>query len=309
MPKLSVLICTRNRGEKIRNAVDSILANSFTDYELIIVDQSTDGRTAAAISQYTDPRIKYIRSDTVGLSRSRNIAIRKSSAEILVFTDDDCICDKEWLAAIHAEFEKDQSIMGVYGRVLPYGCGEKNFTCPCLIESMDRRVVGRPVVPYQFLGHGNNMSFRKDVFRKVDLYVESLGAGTWMKAGEDTDMIYRALRTRMKFLYSPEPVVHHDNWVSAERLEELQCGYTKSGVAIFSKYALQGDCTAAKHLVEQAVFFTRYLLGRLKRLNRDKKVAFAFKWSGAYLLGLCLGVLYVFVPAPKLDKLHSIVKK
>ncbi|MEA2809889.1 MAG: hypothetical protein QOJ17_4030, partial [Rhodospirillaceae bacterium] len=41
-PTLSVLICTRNRADKLKRAVDSVLANSFTDFELIVVDQSTD---------------------------------------------------------------------------------------------------------------------------------------------------------------------------------------------------------------------------------------------------------------------------
>jgi glycosyltransferase involved in cell wall biosynthesis len=308
MPKLSVLLCTRNRGEKIRNAVDSILANSFSDYELIIVDQSSDGRTAAVMSQYADQRIRYIATDTVGLSRSRNIAIRESSSEIIVFTDDDCICDKGWLASIHTEFEKDPLLMGVYGRVLPYGAGREDLTCPCVIESRERRVVNKPVVPYEFLGHGNNMSFRKTVFRELGLYIESLGAGTWMKAGEDTEVIYRALRKGMKFIYSPEPVVYHDNWVTSQRMQQLQYGYTKAGAAIFIKYALRGDRTAAKHIISRGVFLLRHLLGRLKRLNRDKNLGFAFKWSGSYVLGLCTGVIYLFVPSPKLNSLSTRTK-
>ncbi|MGD9885466.1 MAG: glycosyltransferase family A protein, partial [Reyranella sp.] len=40
-----MLICTRNRPLKLRRAVESVLANTFTDFELIVVDQSTDGAT------------------------------------------------------------------------------------------------------------------------------------------------------------------------------------------------------------------------------------------------------------------------
>jgi glycosyltransferase involved in cell wall biosynthesis len=118
MPEISVLLCTRNRGDKIKNAVDSILENSYENFELIIVDQSSDDKTKTAIETYSDPRIRYIRSQTVGLSRSRNIAIRESLSEIVGFTDDDCIVDREWLASIMTEFEGDSSVMGVYGRVL-----------------------------------------------------------------------------------------------------------------------------------------------------------------------------------------------
>ena len=75
MPEVSVLLCTRNRGDRIINAVDSILENSFENFELIVVDQSSDDKTKTVLEKYSDPRIRYIRSHTVGLSRSRNIAI------------------------------------------------------------------------------------------------------------------------------------------------------------------------------------------------------------------------------------------
>ena len=118
-PILSVLICTRNRADKLKRAVDSVLANSFTNYELIVVDQSTDGRTAAALATIDDDRLRYIHTDTVGVAKSRNIAVRESRAEIVVYTDDDCVCHGEWLASIYAEFQNDPSVEAVYGRVVP----------------------------------------------------------------------------------------------------------------------------------------------------------------------------------------------
>ena len=109
-PILSVLICTRNRADKLKRAVDSVLANSFTNYELIVVDQSTDGGTAAALATLDDERLRYIHTDTVGVAKSRNIAVRESRAEIVVYTDDDCVCHNQWLASIHAEFESDPTV-------------------------------------------------------------------------------------------------------------------------------------------------------------------------------------------------------
>ncbi len=81
-----------------------MLANSFTNYELIVVDQCTDSRTAAALATINDNRLHYIHTDTVGVAKSRNIAVRESRAEIVVYTDDDCVCHGEWLASIYAEF-------------------------------------------------------------------------------------------------------------------------------------------------------------------------------------------------------------
>src|SRR5260370_12175819 len=76
VPALSVLICTRNRMQKARRAVDSVLANSFSDFELIIVDQSSDRSTQHALANVHDRRLRYIRTDTIGVAISRNIAVR-----------------------------------------------------------------------------------------------------------------------------------------------------------------------------------------------------------------------------------------
>jgi glycosyltransferase involved in cell wall biosynthesis len=298
MPLLSVLLCTRNRGEKVRNAVDSILGNSFTDFELVVIDQSTDIKTKSVMETYSDSRIRYMHTDTVGLSRSRNIAIRASKAEIIVFTDDDCICDNEWLAAIASEYKSDPSLMGVYGRVLPYGKEPEGMICHCLIDSMERITVDSAVVPYGILGHGNNMSFRKDVFRRIGLYIESLGAGTWMKGGEDTDLIYRALRAKMKFAYSPKPLVYHDNWMLLARASELEHGYILAAIAVFVKYALHLDFKALKHISERGAEILKRIFYHLKRRNKNElELAFVrLKW---FVIGLVMGVKYFWVLPPK----------
>jgi glycosyltransferase involved in cell wall biosynthesis len=80
-PILSVAICTRIRADKLKRAVDSVLANSFADFELFVVDQSTDGKTAAALAMTVDDsRLRYIPTNTVGVAKSRNIAARESRA-------------------------------------------------------------------------------------------------------------------------------------------------------------------------------------------------------------------------------------
>src|SRR5215208_6381667 len=92
-PDVSVLICTRNRSEKLRRAVASVLANSASNFELVVVDQSTDRLTAEVMATFGDERIRYFQTPTVGLAISRNIAVRAARADTVVFTDDDCVCD------------------------------------------------------------------------------------------------------------------------------------------------------------------------------------------------------------------------
>jgi len=80
IPAISILVCTRNRFDVFRACVESILKNRFTDYELVLVDQSDGNESARFISSLVDDRIVFISTETRGLSRSRNLAILKSRA-------------------------------------------------------------------------------------------------------------------------------------------------------------------------------------------------------------------------------------
>lgn len=258
-PALSVLICTRNRAAKARRGVVSVLANSFADFELIVVDQSTDHATRDALSTIDDRRLRYVATDTVGVAISRNIAIREAQADIVVFTDDDCVCDRHWLEAVRAEFAADPETLGVYGRVLPYGQhGEDGWNCvnrsddqvcPALNLSTTRLVVDRPAIPHLTLGGGNNMSFRKKAFQRVGLFNEILGPGSRIGTGEDTEFSYRLLFNRCRLVYSPAPLVEHDNWLDRGQFVKMMRVAMRAQAAVFLAYALRFDTLAAMHLL------------------------------------------------------------
>jgi glycosyltransferase involved in cell wall biosynthesis len=103
---ISVLLCTRNRPAKLHRAIESILGNSYRDFELVVVDQSTDGESRTRVESFRDPRLVYVSTTTVGLSRARNLAIQVARWDVVVFTDDDCICHPNWLSSIIAEYER-----------------------------------------------------------------------------------------------------------------------------------------------------------------------------------------------------------
>jgi glycosyltransferase involved in cell wall biosynthesis len=288
-PTLSVLICTRNRADKLKRAVESVLSNSFTDYELIVVDQSTDGKTAATLATLNEDRLRYIATNTVGLSKSRNIAARNSRAEILVYTDDDCVCDREWLASIYAEFAAAPDVAGVYGRVIPYGRHD-GMICPCINESTERLVLDGPAIPHLSLGGGNNMAFRKSVFRKVGLFEESLGAGTKLNHAEDTEFSFRVLWHRYKIVYTPMALVQHDKWLSRPQFAELMKGAVRGLALVFFSYALRFDRIASVQLLKTGF----YLFGNRMAIG-SAPVGLMY-----FAHGLALGPLYRIKQPPRL---------
>ncbi len=299
-PSLSVLICTRNRAQKVQRAVASVLANSFTDIELVVVDQSTDNATREAVAAVADGRVRYIHTDTVGVAISRNIAIREAAADIVVFTDDDCICDRHWLQAIWAEFSADPQALGVYGRVVPYGKSgsttwdciseDGEMICPAVIQSTTRRVIDRPAIPHLVLGGGNNMSFRKEAFRRVGLFNEMLGPGSRIGTGEDTEFSYRLLCGHCRLVYSPHPLVEHDNWMERSQFVHHMKVAMRVQAGVFTAYALRLDRLSVTHLLRTAW----YLAG--DRMGIGSAAAGLFHFA----TGLPWGVKLRLTPPPRL---------
>jgi glycosyltransferase involved in cell wall biosynthesis len=91
MIKISVIVPTYNRERFVVKALDSVLNQSFTDYEIIVIDDgSTDG-TRKALEAYLN-KIKYIYQDNSGASAARNAGVKAANGEWLAFLDS----DDEW---------------------------------------------------------------------------------------------------------------------------------------------------------------------------------------------------------------------
>jgi len=89
MPKVSIIIPTYNRGVLLHKAIDSVLAQTFSDYELIIVDDgSTDG-TRDVVARYGSGKIRYIFQENKGKSAARNLGIKLADGEYIAFLDSD----------------------------------------------------------------------------------------------------------------------------------------------------------------------------------------------------------------------------
>lgn len=93
-PKVSVVIPTYNRANLLSRTVQSVLAQTFADYEIIIIDDCSKDNTQTVISKFDDLRIRPIRHDrNKGASAARNTGIRNAWGEYIAFLDD----DDEWL--------------------------------------------------------------------------------------------------------------------------------------------------------------------------------------------------------------------
>lgn len=96
-PLVSVVIPTYNRSALVAKAVDSVLNQQFTDYEIIVVDDGSADDTKETLNKYGD-RIKYIYQDNSGVSAARNTGIAASRGKWLAFLDSDDEWKPDYLA-------------------------------------------------------------------------------------------------------------------------------------------------------------------------------------------------------------------
>ncbi|MFZ0429564.1 MAG: glycosyltransferase [Acidobacteriota bacterium] len=86
---VSIVIPTFNRVSRVQEAVESVRAQSYRDWELLVIDDGSEDGTEAAIRSIEDSRVRYVRVSHGGVSRARNIGIRLSRFPWICFLDSD----------------------------------------------------------------------------------------------------------------------------------------------------------------------------------------------------------------------------
>ena len=92
MKKVTIIIPAYNAAPFIERAINSVLSQTYTDYEIVIIDDGSTDNTKETLLKYQN-RIKYIYQENQGVAIARNTAILNTSSEFLAFLDS----DDEWL--------------------------------------------------------------------------------------------------------------------------------------------------------------------------------------------------------------------
>jgi len=228
--KTSYIICTRNRIEDIKRLFETIKIQTYIPDEILIIDSSDNDQTESFINEIRDTvasKIHYHHS-VPGLTLQRNIGISKATGDIIFFTDDDGILDKNYFAEKMKCYE-DDSVMGV-------GARETNYVVKSRVSSFLRKMFllsradGRGKMQlsgYPAYMHMSNKdqiaeteilggfcSYRRKVFDDFK-YDENLSGYAYM---EDVDFSYRVSR-KYRLLYNPHSQLYH-NMSTTERINQ-----------------------------------------------------------------------------------------
>jgi GT2 family glycosyltransferase len=273
-PRVSIIVCTRDRPEELVRCLASFRTQTRRPDEVIVVDNaSTDERTREAA---VAAGVLYVRENRPGLDFARNAGIRRSTGNIIVYTDDDVILHPRWLERITAAFD-EPGVLAVTGLVLP---AELRTPAQQLFERLwgfgrgfDRIDFGHEFYertrsrgcPAWEIGAGANMAFRREAFERVGLFDERLGAGA-AGCSDDSEMWYRLLAAGWTCRYEPSAVVFHYHRSSLEGLARQIRAYMRGHVAaLLIQYERSGERgNLRRAFLSLPRYYLRLLAGRLR---------------------------------------------
>jgi len=248
MPKVSVIIPTYNCGQYICEAIDSVLAQTYKDIEIIIVDDGSSDNTKNVVLMYKD-KIKYIYQNNKGEAGARNRGIKEAQGEFIAFIDADDI----WL---ENKLEKQMEIISNMSADLVH--------CRMYVMENNKIVEGKikPTKPaitfYDLLLGGKSLLMtivvKKACFDKIGLFDESI------KLATDYDMWLRfSLKYKISFIDEPLAIYRrHSNQLSSEDNNKK---FKEYGIAICKKLIAYPE--SPRKLIKKKLSCEYYLLGKI----------------------------------------------
>jgi len=238
-PSVSVVVCTRDRPERLRRCLSSLTRLCRKAHEILVVDNAPrSDATQRVVAEFPD--VRYFREPRGGLDAARNSGICHTSGEMVAFTDDDAVVHPDWIVRIQQGFE-DPKVMAVTGLVLPaeleteaqylfetqWGFG-RGYLSRSFGKQFLQRARSRGASVWE-IGAGANMAFRRKVFDKVGLFDERLDVGAAGCSG-DSEMWHRILAQGWTCRYEPTAIVYHYHRRDMEALHHQIYNYMRGHV-------------------------------------------------------------------------------
>lgn len=114
-PLISVVLATRDRPEALRNAIASVVAQRYRNWELIVVDDGTAPETREVVERAGGGRLQLVEGPRRGLSAARNAGLESIAGEIVCYCDDDNVMHPGWLHAVAHVFAERADVEVAYG--------------------------------------------------------------------------------------------------------------------------------------------------------------------------------------------------
>lgn len=256
MSEITVVVPVFNREKYLTRMIDSILSQSYKDFDLILVDDGSTDRTPEICDSYAekDSRVTVIHKENGGVSSARNAGIEKATGRYLMFADSDDILDNEILKKLYTEAEEggiDLVICGIKMQTIRDGkvkC-EKNYlmkagrmTVKELLESQDidyslicvsspcARLFRTDIIKENNVRFDTSISLGEDRLFNIDYLmhcstVSGSGKSLYYYIREDADSLFTRYNSDIyniyKKIYNRERLIYEKNDCDSQTMTRL----------------------------------------------------------------------------------------
>ena len=265
---VSVIIPVFNGERTLGRCLENLLIQNYPHdlYEIIVVENGSTYATSSIAERYP---IHLLHSKERGPAAARNLGIANSQAEIIAFTDADCVTDPNWLLELIRPYT-EATVGGVAGKILAYVHEERNFieTFSDEFAPLRNYVSGKD----EFLPHlyTANASYRRSVLEKLG------GFNPAMFTGEDVDLSWRAqLFTKSEVRYAPDAIIYHHHRSTWKSLGRQYRQYGFGEIMLDTLYKSQPGYPRKlsfqiKRMLQQILALPHYSLSMVLRYYRLK---------------------------------------
>jgi glycosyltransferase involved in cell wall biosynthesis len=199
---VSIIIPAYNAEKTIKECLSSFINQSISrnKYEIIVVDDGSKDRTCEIAKKY---KVNVISQKNGGPAVARNRGAREAQGDILIFTDADCIADKDFIEKMIKPFS-DSEVVGVQGC---YKSKQRKIIAKFIqieIEKRHRLMEKKRFI--DFIGT-YAAAYKRDIFLKMGGFDTSFP----MASGEDIDFSYRLSENHYKMVFEPNAFVYHEH--------------------------------------------------------------------------------------------------
>lgn len=284
--KFSVVIPLYNKAECVKQTIDTVLAQTVRDFEIVIVDDGSKDESAAVVKSINDNRIRLIQQKNQGVSVARNTGISNAQGEIVAFLDADDLWMPEFLETVEKLFEKfpeaevacpDYQVS--YGdRVVKPEWKSVDNSTDCLVDDYFEMATG----PF-WVTHSSTTAVKKSALMKMD---------HWFAVGEtcyeDFDFWLR-LCSKVKVAHSNKVCATYNRMTpqNARQAHATKVVYSKSYMATLDGFLKDGSLSDQQKLWVSEIKDRRmvpyiFSLLCLKRRDEAKQVLKTWRPVGGY---------------------------